>query len=134
APARRGGGAEPRLLPRRGRLRAGAGGEEGDALPLRHARPERGLHRVRRRSLAGRRRRGPRRSGRRLTPALTTIRQPIPMSRLISTTLIDPSPWADLFPHDEEHVARLAEDIGEHGINTALQVYPIGNGRFELIA
>lgn len=56
------------------------------------------------------------------------------MSRLISTTLIDPSPWADLFPHDEEHVARLAEDIGEHGINTALQVYPSGNGRFELIA
>lgn len=55
------------------------------------------------------------------------------MSRLISIALIDPSPWADLFPHDEEHVSRLAEDVAARGVQTPIHVYPTG-GRFELLA
>lgn len=37
------------------------------------------------------------------------------MSRLVRVDHIDPSPWADLFEHPEEHIARLAEHIAERG-------------------
>jgi hypothetical protein len=55
------------------------------------------------------------------------------MSRLIPIDKIDPSPWARLFPHDEEHITRLAEDIEERGVQTPLHVYPTG-ARFQLLA
>lgn len=55
------------------------------------------------------------------------------MSKLIPISKIDPSPWARLFPHDEEHIARLAEDIAERGVQTPLHVYPKGE-RCELLA
>lgn len=54
------------------------------------------------------------------------------MSRMVRIDLIDPSPWADLFDHPEDHVSRLAEDIRERGIQTPLHVYPTGE-RFELL-
>lgn len=54
------------------------------------------------------------------------------MSRLVRVDHIDPSPWADLFEHPEEHIARLAEDIAERGIQTPLHVYPRGS-RYELL-
>ncbi len=54
------------------------------------------------------------------------------MSKPISPRLIDPSPWADLFPHDEEHVERLKEDIAARGIKTPLHVYKRGE-RYELL-
>jgi hypothetical protein len=55
------------------------------------------------------------------------------MSRLIPIDKIDPSPWADEFDHDEEHVARLTVDVEERGIQTPIHVYPT-DGRFELLA
>lgn len=55
------------------------------------------------------------------------------MSKLVRIDSIDRSPWADLFPHDEEHVARLTEDIAERGIQTPLHVYPRGD-RYELLS
>lgn len=54
------------------------------------------------------------------------------MSRLVRVDHIDPSPWADLFEHPEEHIARLAEDIAERGIQTPLHAYPRGS-RYELL-
>src|SRR5690606_38299182 len=51
---------------------------------------------------------------------------------MVRIDLIDPSPWADLFDHPEDHVSRLAEDIRERGIQTPLHVYPTGE-RFELL-
>lgn len=54
------------------------------------------------------------------------------MSRLAKIDLIDPSPWAALFEHPEDHIARLAEDIAERGITTPLHVYPRGE-RYELL-
>ena len=55
------------------------------------------------------------------------------MSRHVKIDLIDPSPWARFFPHDEEHIARLAEDIATRGIQTPLHLYPRGE-RFEVLA
>lgn len=54
------------------------------------------------------------------------------MSRFVNVDDIDPSPWADLFAHDEEHVERLRDDIAARGILTPLHVYPRG-GRYELL-
>lgn len=56
------------------------------------------------------------------------------MSKLIKIALLDPSPWADLFDHPEEHIRALAEDIKERGIQTPIQVWPIPNTpRFEML-
>lgn len=54
------------------------------------------------------------------------------MSKSVRIDIIDRSPWADLFDHDEENIAALAEDIQARGIQTPLQVYP-RNGRYELL-
>jgi ParB-like chromosome segregation protein Spo0J len=55
------------------------------------------------------------------------------MSRLIKVALIDPSPWADLFPRDDAELALLTDDVKLRGIQTPLHVCPRGD-RYELLA
>jgi ParB/RepB/Spo0J family partition protein len=55
------------------------------------------------------------------------------MSKMIVVDLIDPSPWAALFPISDEDLGLLVADIKERGIQTPLHVYPRDN-RYELLA
>lgn len=55
------------------------------------------------------------------------------VSTFVPVEKIDPSPWADLFPHEDEDIARLQADIEARGIQTPLHAFPRGD-RFELLA